>query len=215
MKIFILDFLFFNELKLYLLICGRRPSARGSVLGLNQPLCSLCCLPLEAPSAPDSPVSGSQGNTRRTQLLLLCTKGGSGKSPSAWALLGQFTLFKSNPQWLPVLVPSDLNRQRYSGHHASVLSHGVLFSLPDPDSCCHILSSVCLFPALHVYSSREPCHLSLSVAVSPAFVAGSHFPSLSDCCAHPSSLTAVLYGHPSGGLFHLSLTLPGASWISA
>lgn len=71
MKIFILNFFFFNELKLYLLICGRRPSARGSVLGLNQLSCSLCCLPLEAPSALDSPVSGSQGNTRRTQLLLL------------------------------------------------------------------------------------------------------------------------------------------------
>lgn len=62
---------FFNELKLYLLIGGRRPSARGSVLGLNQLSCSLCCLPLEAPSALDSPISGSQGNTRRTQLLLL------------------------------------------------------------------------------------------------------------------------------------------------
>lgn len=68
-KIFIVKF--FYQLKLYLLICSQRPSARGSVLGLNQLSCSLCCLPLEALSALDGPIGGSQGNTRRTQLLLL------------------------------------------------------------------------------------------------------------------------------------------------
>lgn len=68
---FFFSFFFFYELKLYLLIRGQRPSARGSVLGLNQLSCSLCCLPLETPSALQPPISGSQGNTRRTQLLLL------------------------------------------------------------------------------------------------------------------------------------------------
>lgn len=62
-KIFIVKF--FYELKLYLLICSQRPSARGSVLGPNQLSCSLCCLPLEALSALDSPIGGSQGNERR------------------------------------------------------------------------------------------------------------------------------------------------------
>lgn len=70
MKIFIVNF-FFYELKLYLLICSQRPSARGSVLGLNQLSWSLCCLPLEVLSAPDSPIGGSQGNERQTQLSLL------------------------------------------------------------------------------------------------------------------------------------------------
>lgn len=67
-KIFIVKF--FYQLKLYLLICSQRPSARGSVLGLNQLSCSLSCLPLEALSALDSPIGGSQGNSRQTQLLL-------------------------------------------------------------------------------------------------------------------------------------------------
>lgn len=59
-------FLFFSffELKLYLLIRGQRPSARGSVLGLNQLSCSLCCLPLETPSALDSPQSAVARETQ-------------------------------------------------------------------------------------------------------------------------------------------------------
>lgn len=76
----------------------------------------------------------------------------------------------------------------------------VCFSLPDPNFCCHILSSVFI-----LYNSREQCHLSLSAAVFRAFMAESHFSSLSNCCAQPSSLMTVAYGHPrpSGGLFHL------------
>lgn len=43
------------------------------------------------------------------------------------------------------------------------------FSLPDPDFCCHILSSVSLYCLLSiVYSSRERCHLSLSATVFPS-----------------------------------------------
>lgn len=42
------------------------------------------------------------------------------------------------------------------------------FSLPDPDFCCHSLSSVSLYCLLSiVYSSREQCHLSLSATVFP------------------------------------------------
>lgn len=42
------------------------------------------------------------------------------------------------------------------------------FSLPDPDFCCHSLSSVSLYCLLSiVYSSRERCHLSLSATVFP------------------------------------------------
>lgn len=46
------------------------------------------------------------------------------------------------------------------------------FSLPDPDFCCHSLSSVSLYCLLSiVYSSRERCHLSLSATVFPGLCA--------------------------------------------
>lgn len=102
---------------------------------------------------------------------------------------------------------------------APVLSHDVLFLSPilisAVISCLRFLFIVCS-PLYTVVESGATYHFLQQF--SQAFMAGSRFPSFSECCAHPSSLMAVFYGHPhlSGGLIsHLPFLVLHGSLLSS
>lgn len=173
----------------------------------------------ECPRQP--PISGSQGNTRRTQLLLLIISFSvQGVAVARVLLPGHY--WASSPSLNQIAVAPGSRAIRFKSltvrwaprtcfvprcaFLSPILISAVIASL-------RFLFIVCS-PLYTVVESGATCHFLQQFF--RAFVAGSRFPSLSECCAHPSSLMAVFYGHPhpSGGP-HLSLTLPGASWISA